>query len=83
VTGIFATLFDFGNVEIQTAGTKPNFSFEQITHPNEVAAIILDISDQYRAGVAEVNRHPEGPVAAIINGRILPHTPDHLNEIPT
>jgi hypothetical protein len=80
--GILATIFHYGNVEIQSAGTKPNFTFSQVANPNEVAAIILDISDQQTRGVAQELRHPEGPIAAIIDGRTLPHTPDHKNELP-
>jgi hypothetical protein len=81
VSGIFATFFDFGTVTIQTAGTKPNFVFEDITHPKEVAAMILDLSDQGSRGVPVAERHPEGPVAAIIDNRIIPHTPNHENEV--
>lgn len=83
VKGLIATFFDFGTVMIQTAGSKPNFSFEQISHPKEVAAIILDLSDQQGRGIPIADRHPEGPVAAIVDGRLIPHTPDHTNEIPT
>jgi uncharacterized membrane protein YdbT with pleckstrin-like domain len=82
VKGIFATLFDFGDVGIQTAGAKPNFVFEQIPHPKEVAAIILDLSDQEDKGIPPENRHPEGPVAAVIQNKMFPHTKDHENEIP-
>lgn len=80
--GILATFFNYGDVMIQTAGSKPNFTFAQVGNATEVAAIILDISDQQTRGVPEVDRHPEGPVAAVIDGRVLPHTPDHLNEVP-
>lgn len=81
--GILETFFDFGTVIIQTSGAKPNFEFDQIPHPKETAAMILDLSDQERRGVLAAERHPEGPIAAIIEGRMLPHTPDHRNEIPT
>lgn len=80
--GILATFFNYGNVEIQSAGTKPNFTFSQVGSPNQVAAIILDISDQQTRGIAQEKRHPEGPVAAIIDGKVLSHTPDHQNEVP-
>lgn len=79
--GILATLFGFGDVEIQTAGARPNFTFSQVGNPREVAAIILDISDQQTRGVAQELRHPEGPIAAVIDGRLLPHTADHQHEV--
>lgn len=82
VKGILATFFDFGDVAIQTAGTTPNFLFDQIAHPREIAAIILDISDQQANGVPPTARHPEGTAAAVIDGVIYPHTADHKNEIP-
>jgi len=81
--GILATFFDFGDVMIQTAGTQANFEFTDVHHPNEVAAIIIDLSDQTQRGVPIADRHPEGPIAAIINDVMLPHTADHENELPT
>jgi hypothetical protein len=80
--GYLGTLLDFGDVEIQTAGVKPNFIFETVRHPNEISAIVLDLSSQARNGIAIADRHPRGPVAAIINDAMLPHTPDHTNETP-
>lgn len=79
--GFFETIFSYGDVSIQTAGAKPNFTFAQVAHPNEISAIILDLSDQQTRGIPETERHPEGPVAAVINDRLIPHTPDHQNEI--
>lgn len=81
--GFFATIFDFGDVTIQTAGSQPNFVFTDVRHPNEVAAIIIDLSDQTQQGVAVAERHPEGSVAAIINDVMYPHTSNHENETPT
>lgn len=80
--GYLGTLLDFGDVEIQTAGTKPNFKFEMVRHPNEIGAMILDLSSQARSGVLAASRHPRGSVAAIINEKMLPHTADHLDEVP-
>lgn len=79
--GVLGTLFDFGDVEIQTAGSKANFNFEKILHPTEIGAIIIDLSDQAGRGIVPEQRHPAGTVAAVIDGRLLPHTPDHLNEV--
>lgn len=41
--GILDSFFDFGSVFIQTAGTEPNFEFEHIPKPNEVASQINKI----------------------------------------
>ncbi len=41
VTGIFGTFFDFGIVEIQTAGAERNFIFQGIPHPRQIARQIM------------------------------------------
>ncbi|MFH0749906.1 MAG: PH domain-containing protein [Candidatus Gottesmanbacteria bacterium] len=40
--GVLATMFNYGNVMIQTAGEVPNFAFERVPRPNEVTDIISD-----------------------------------------
>jgi len=40
--GIFATMFDYGDVMIQTAGEVPNFTFESVPKPSQVVDIISD-----------------------------------------
>ncbi len=40
--GIFGTMFNYGNVVIQTAGELPNFSFEIVPKPSEVVDIVSD-----------------------------------------
>lgn len=40
--GFFGTFFNFGNVFIQTAGTKPEFEFEKVAKPDDVAQEILE-----------------------------------------
>ena len=41
MTGIFGTFFDFGIVEIQTAGAERNFIFRGIPHPRQIARQIM------------------------------------------
>jgi uncharacterized membrane protein YdbT with pleckstrin-like domain len=45
VSGIIHTMFDYGEVEIQTAGEKEHFLFEDITHPNAIAKTILELAE--------------------------------------
>lgn len=40
--GIFAAMFNFGDVTIQTAGEVSNFVFEQVLKPSEVVDIVSD-----------------------------------------
>lgn len=41
-SGILATMFNLGDVAIQTAGEMPNFVFERVPKPSEVVDIISD-----------------------------------------
>lgn len=42
-SGVFAGLFDFGNVYIQTAGTENNFEFIYVPHPQLVVKKIQEL----------------------------------------
>ncbi len=48
VNGFLHTLFDFGNVEIQTAGEKTHFIFEDISHPTRISKSILEHAESER-----------------------------------
>lgn len=41
--GFFASIFDYGNVFVQTAGTEVNIEFIKIPRPSEVTKIINDL----------------------------------------
>jgi hypothetical protein len=47
VDGVFPTLFHYGNINVQTAAERPNFSFVKIPHPYEVSKKILDLHEAY------------------------------------
>ncbi len=42
--GIFATIFDYGNVTIETAGETPNLTFKKIPHPARVVETIRSLT---------------------------------------
>lgn len=44
--GIAATMFNYGDVMIQTAGELPNFTFEKVPRPSEVVHIISDLLEE-------------------------------------
>lgn len=44
VKGVISTLFEFGDVEIQTAGTERNFVFKQVSNPYKVKDMIMNAS---------------------------------------
>jgi uncharacterized membrane protein YdbT with pleckstrin-like domain len=45
VNGFAKTMFNYGEVEIQTAGEHEHFMFEEIPKPNEIAKAILELSE--------------------------------------
>ena len=44
--GILDSFFDFGTVLVQTAGTEPNFEFEEVPQPEHVVRQINEIVGQ-------------------------------------
>ncbi len=51
--GTMATFFNFGNLDIQTAGTEPKFRFEQIPNPAKVKDVIVHAHNEY------MSTHPD------------------------
>jgi len=45
-SGVFAGIFDFGIVYIQTAGTEPNFEYTNVPHPQLVVKKIQELKQQ-------------------------------------
>jgi hypothetical protein len=48
--GFFATLFDYGNVHIETAGADSDIIFDRVPHPSQVLSDIFHRLDEYREG---------------------------------
>ena len=44
--GLFGILFNFGNIYIQTAGTKPEIEFLNVPRPAEVASILRKLREE-------------------------------------
>lgn len=49
LAGLLHTLFNFGQIEIQTAGEHARFIFEDITQPQEVAKTIMQLAEADRS----------------------------------
>ena len=45
-SGLGATLFNYGNVNIETAGETPTLEFEIVPHPQKVVETIRDLSER-------------------------------------
>jgi uncharacterized membrane protein YdbT with pleckstrin-like domain len=63
VKGLGATVFDFGKVFVQTAGTRERFEFENIPKPASVERLILDLYSKFVKKNPEVLREEENPSA--------------------
>ncbi len=46
--GVFGTILDYGDIEIQTAGTSENFIFRTVHHPQLVADRLLGHKEEFR-----------------------------------
>ena len=55
IKGIIPTIFNFGNVYIQTAGEVEHFIFEQVPHPDEIRKQIIDLAEVERKRLGEVS----------------------------
>lgn len=71
VKGFFPSLFNYGSLEVQTAGEARNFEIPNIKHTHEVESIISDLAGQAKKDVPEEKRFPSGPVKGVIEGRLL------------
>lgn len=71
VKGFLPSLFDYGDVDIQTAGERVNFHMSKVAHPREIAMIITDLSDQAEHNVNRRKRIPKRNIAGIIDGQII------------
>ncbi len=48
--GIFETFYDYGDINVQTAGEQPNFNFERVPNPDGLSQRIMEIRDKYGHG---------------------------------
>jgi len=74
IQGFLPTVFNYGHVQIQTAGTKENFIIDNILHPREVAAIVINLSEQAKRGIPENARVPETDILGVIDNHLLRDT---------
>lgn len=60
--GIFQSIFRYGDVVVQTAGEKPNFTLEKTKNPYDVSRQIMEIRDKYGEGTERTLAEKEGTV---------------------
>lgn len=44
--GLFGTIFNFGNVFVQTAGARERFEFDNVPNPAAIEKLLLDLYDK-------------------------------------
>lgn len=71
VKGFFQTMFNYGTITIQTAGTRENFVAHNFQHPREIASIISDLSQQAKRSVPETSRVPDTHSIAVIDNELI------------
>ncbi len=49
--GIMATIFNYGNVTVETAGEVPNLEFDRIPHPDQVVQTIRSLTEGGGSGI--------------------------------
>lgn len=69
--GFLNTLFDAGEIEIQTAGPERNFVFRRISRPHIIVEILIDLAAQAKRGVPYKDRVPGLAIIGSINGRTV------------
>ncbi len=57
--GLLASLFDYGTLTVQTAGTEDNFVFTLCPHPARLADKIIEARQAYAKSIEEEQSHSE------------------------
>lgn len=71
VGGFLNTLFEVGDIEIQTAGPERNFIIKEVPKPYVTVEIILELASQTRRGVPMTERVPDLATVGVINGKLV------------
>ncbi len=58
--GFLQTMFNYGNVYVQTAGATERFNFEEVPMPREVAGKIIALAEEDRKYHIKETPHPTG-----------------------
>lgn len=79
--GITQTMFNYGHVDIQTAGELPNFNFKDVPNPNDIAQKLMEIEEDYSNKHGIRNDLTPNPVQTEVAPQIeYPKQPEDLNQ---
>lgn len=59
INGVLASLFDYGDIECQTAGEVRHFVFAQVPHPKQIAALIQEEATAAKGGERRACAFPQ------------------------
>ena len=65
ITGMFGTLFHFGNVHVQTAARQQRFEIKQVPNPIRVRSVVLNMYDKYTHHLAKRSHPPQPPTPPV------------------
>lgn len=71
--GFLNTIFEVGDIEIQTAGTQRNFFVRRVPHAQLIVEIIHNLDQQAKMGVPISKRTLDLATVGVINGKPIPH----------
>jgi len=74
VEGFLPTLFEYGQVQIQTAAARDEFNMDNVRFPREITAIVQNLADQARKEIPVDQRIPQTAILAVIDSRRLSST---------
>jgi hypothetical protein len=59
--GIFSNMFNYGVLNIETAGEQANFNFGYCPNPHRIAKIILDAKDDFLSNTGQMGSYRNRP----------------------
>ena len=71
IQGFLPTIFNYGDILIQTAGAEENFRMLNVRYPREISAIVRDLSDQAKRHIPEEQRLPQTEILGVVNNESI------------
>lgn len=59
IHGIFPSIFNYGNIILQTAGALPKFTFRSVANPNKLREMILNLAAEDKKYHEKQHDHPQ------------------------
>ncbi|MBI5466450.1 MAG: PH domain-containing protein [Candidatus Kerfeldbacteria bacterium] len=66
--GLASTIFNFGQIRVQTAGEEANFVFHQVPHPYEVAEKVMRLADGWKHSHPHITTSAQDEIHRVQSG---------------